>query len=473
MTALPAFADDSATAALGGLPASAAQSNVPSVTAPKADAATAAPLRDWTVMVYINAKNNLEKSGLYNVAQMEAAGSTDRVNVVVELGRMNGQQGDVHDDGDWTGARRYLIAKSTVTGNVDADPITLYSPVLYSTASADMGDYREVEQFVSWSRHNFPARHYMLLLWDHGSGWMDPQKKTARAKALDNNRISPNGISFDNETSNFIGTVEIGKIARDIGGVDVFGYDACLMQMAEVLGEVGSSAQYSLGSEETVPGYGIDYTGFLNKLVAAPDATPKQAAIFAADAFHDFYYNNYSKLHQTATMSVVDDSALPGFEKTLDAWSAAAMKANDTAALKTARDGVLRFDEFSPKDPNRMLSTYGDAYHFMQLVQSAAQNQELKQASRNVMDYISGKLVVKSTAVGKSGNLDYEANAHGIAINIPRVRGDITNAQLEDKYFGNKYTDFAFSKDTSWNAFFNWMAANMIPPKPAAAAVQK
>ena len=42
---------------------------------------------DWTVMVFLNAKNNLEPFSFGNCEQMAKVGSTDQVNVVVEFGR--------------------------------------------------------------------------------------------------------------------------------------------------------------------------------------------------------------------------------------------------------------------------------------------------------------------------------------------------------------------------------------------------
>ena len=47
----------------------------------------AAPVADWTVMVFLNAKNNLEPFSFLNFDQMAKVGSTDRVNVLVEYGR--------------------------------------------------------------------------------------------------------------------------------------------------------------------------------------------------------------------------------------------------------------------------------------------------------------------------------------------------------------------------------------------------
>src|SRR3989339_2075603 len=94
------------------------------------------PVKEWTVMIYMNGKSNVEQFALRDMNRMEAAGSTGRLNVVVELGRMKGQEGDTNADGDWTGSRRYLVTK-------DSDPEHITSPVLMKKPVTDMGDYRQ------------------------------------------------------------------------------------------------------------------------------------------------------------------------------------------------------------------------------------------------------------------------------------------------------------------------------------------
>jgi len=46
-----------------------------------------AEAREWTVMVYMNAKNNLEPFALSNFHSMATVGSTAKVSVVAQLGR--------------------------------------------------------------------------------------------------------------------------------------------------------------------------------------------------------------------------------------------------------------------------------------------------------------------------------------------------------------------------------------------------
>ena len=63
---------------------------------------------------------------------MENVGSSENVNIVVELGRVKGHDAS---DGDWTGSRRYLIKK-------DNDPKHISSPVLMEIKNSDMGDWK-------------------------------------------------------------------------------------------------------------------------------------------------------------------------------------------------------------------------------------------------------------------------------------------------------------------------------------------
>src|SRR3989338_7673669 len=110
IAAVLVLAAASACQAEGGKGMIAASLAAPAVSAPALEAAAkdakAAP-KEWTVMVFINGKNDLELAGLYNVNQMEKIGSTKDMNIVVEQGRMKGQAGgDTDLDGGWAGSPR-------------------------------------------------------------------------------------------------------------------------------------------------------------------------------------------------------------------------------------------------------------------------------------------------------------------------------------------------------------------------------
>ena len=74
----------------------------------------------WTVFVYMAGDNNLEDAAIDDFNEMETVGSTDGVNIIVQLDRASG-----HDktNGDWEDTRRYRIEK-------DSDLDTINSTLL-------------------------------------------------------------------------------------------------------------------------------------------------------------------------------------------------------------------------------------------------------------------------------------------------------------------------------------------------------
>ena len=50
---------------------------------PASGPAADTPVKQWTVMVYMSADNNLEPDGIHDLNEMESVGSTDDVNIVV------------------------------------------------------------------------------------------------------------------------------------------------------------------------------------------------------------------------------------------------------------------------------------------------------------------------------------------------------------------------------------------------------
>ena len=240
--------------------------------------AKARPDKEWTIMVYINGKNNLEKYAFLNINQMEKVGSTDKVNIVVEFGRMNTYS---HLDGTWKGTRRYLIKKGS-------KPSGIFSPMVSDIGKVDMGDYKNVVDFTNWSKTQYPAKKYMLIIWNHGAGWI---------KSVQGDK----GISYDDETNNHITTPQLGMALKAIGKVDVYGSDACLMQMPEVGYEIKDYTDYIVGSEETEPGDGYTYDTFLGPVVAKPTMDGAELGTIAVDA----YVGHYAPSNEGSTQSVI------------------------------------------------------------------------------------------------------------------------------------------------------------------------
>lgn len=268
--------------------------------------------KEWTVLVYMNGKNDLELSGLYNLNKMELAGSSAALNIVTETGRMNGQLDDTSADGNWTGSRRYYVTR-------DLDQKRVNSKAIQSFAKVDMGDWKHLVDFAKWGMNNYPAKHYALIVWNHGSGWLTT--KSAQVSK---------GISYDFETKNHISTPELGAAMKEIGKVDILAYDACLMQMAELLYEVNGYADYVVGSEETIPGTGFPYDTMLQSFNGLKNSGELAAEMVSA---YGAFYNYRGK---KVTLSAVRMSALDEFMTAFNAWTDALLASDKKQQIKRA-----------------------------------------------------------------------------------------------------------------------------------------
>jgi hypothetical protein len=364
--------------------------------------------KEWTVMVFLNSKNNLEKYGLLDVNEMEKIGSSDKVNIVVEMGRINGY---ATNDGDWKTTRRFLIQK-------DNDFSKVTSPVLADLGKTDMGDYKSLANFVKWAKTAYPAKKYALIVWNHGSGW-------DKARALDVTK----GISYDDETHNHITTPQLGLALKEMGGVNVYGSDACLMQMPEVTYEIKDYTEYIVGSEETEPGDGYTYDLWLGPVVAKGNMSSYEMGKAAVDG----YSNHYQSIGQASTQSLLKSSALKDFNVLVNDFVSAAMDANEKALVKTAASGAQSYAVYDNKDMG----------HFFDRYAAATKNADVKMKALALKSYIDGSLIVHNRVTGSLT----DGNSHGMSAYMPGYS------------FNGDYMELAWARDGQWDEFIKWYQA--------------
>jgi hypothetical protein len=387
---------------------------LPAAAAPAQDPAVQRN-KDITIMVYVNSKNDLERFGLKDMNEMEMIGSSDRVNVVVQMGRMAGHDAS---EGDWRGTRRYLVQRDTDTTRVT-------SPIVEDMGTVDMGDWRQLVAFGRWAKQNYPANKYMLVVWNHGDGWLEN-----RPAATDNK-----GISYDEETGNHLTTPELAAALRDIGGVDVYGSDACLMQMAEVVYELKDHARFIVGSEETEPGDGYTYDLFLGPIVANPAMSAEQMARVAVDGYSD----HYRDIRQGSTQSYIKTAEIAGFTRKVNAFAAAVMASGEKEVARTARGAAMKYAIRENKD----------LYDFARLVSEGSQNEAVRTTARELMENITGRLVGHNRTNNQPAYLwfpavDYSASK-GIAAYFPSGA------------FAPGYNALAWAGASQWDEFAAWM----------------
>jgi len=406
--------------------------------------------KEWTVMVFMNAKNDLAESHLFglvgkwaekDIDEMKRVGSTDKVNVVVEYGKKG------------EGSKRMLILKKGMFSSGEK--------IYGQYPNADMGDYRRVIEFVNWAKSTFPARKYMLIIWNHGLGWIDPNLK----QHTDGTGTSK-GIAFDDETKNYIRTKQIGEILKQTGYIDVFAMNACLMQMAEVAYEAKDYTGLIVGSEETMLATGFDYEKILNFINGNPSFTNEQISTFFINWYKQFYAEGMNLIGPInvplnsipATLSTINSKALSEMPQYLNYFANTVMTNNETEAVKAAIANVIRFTSISAQDKKKMLASYVDLYDFAKIVGDNAKSAETKKSAEYLMSFIKNKLIVKSIGLNQDTENGYDyTKVGGIAINMTMKIKQVP-PQFND-ILETKYEDLSLSKDSMWDEFVNWTDA--------------
>lgn len=365
----------------------------------------AAEPKEWTLMVFMNGHNNLDRFGTMDMNEMEKVGTTEKVNVVVQwASSANGN------------TRRVLVRR-------DNDPNRVTSPAVETHAPIDMGDWRQLVEFVRWTVEHYPARRYFLDVWDHGSGWH--MLRGARG-------IRPSDISWDDHTGNYITTEQLGEAVREaarlIGHpIDVYGSDACLMAMAEVADEMGDSVLVSVGSEEVEPAEGWPYDGLLAGWNALATATPHDVARVLAREYLKSYQNG-SQGNRDVTFSAFDMTKMARFNEAVSAFGAKlrTLGAGDRRKVVSAASNTISFT----------YGDYGDLLDFLTLVEReriSALNRDLFSGIRDAV----GEFVFANVVTS-----DY-ARAKGVALWLP------SSKSTYDSY-ATRYKGLRFHQHTGW-----------------------
>ena len=228
-----------------------------------------------TFMTYIS-DSDLEYFAIEDMIEMERVGSTDNVNIVVQIDRWDGyDKPDWNDDsnGDWETAKRYLITKENKGDHV------IGSTAVEDLGEINTGDPDELVEFVQWAQTNYPAEHYALNIWNHGSG----------ATGVAYEQSCPDYCWYYGNEADKLELSEIDYALNQITNngenkLDIVGFDACLMSTIEVVEVVAPYSNLMIGSEILEPGDGWDYS-FLQLIVDNPATTPEQLGAKIVDTF--------------------------------------------------------------------------------------------------------------------------------------------------------------------------------------------
>lgn len=225
----------------------------------------------WTVMIYLDADNDLVPWGKTDIEEMQVAGSTKNVTVILQY------------DKEGATTKRYKVEKEALT-------------LLENLGELDMSDPGTLQNFVTYSVSNYPADHYALILWDHGQGWKGRTIAGSATKSMFNDY--DNGV-FNSYLSNYYIAQALANAQSATGvKIDILGIDACEMSVIEAAYEFRGVADIFVASQELLSVFGWAYDDILSRLTNKPAMTPVNFAVAMVDSFRN-YYSNSSETDQT------------------------------------------------------------------------------------------------------------------------------------------------------------------------------
>lgn len=236
----------------------------------------------WTVLFYVCGSNLETEDGLatYNLQEIAGSDLGNKVTVVVEAGGSRQWQNRQFSS-------KYLnraVFKGDTFQVVDQLP------------TASMAESETLSDFITWGTENYPADHYMVILWDHGGG---------SVIGVCNDELFP-GTS---ELGDSLTVSEIAKAFEKAGvKFDVIGFDTCLMATMETATTLAPYADYMVASEEIEPGYGWDYTTFTSWLA---EHTGTDGHLLGRQICDSYYSKcKQARVADMATLSVIDLSQM-------------------------------------------------------------------------------------------------------------------------------------------------------------------
>lgn len=387
----------------------------------------------WTVMVFMNGDNNLEQDAITNFEQMAAVPNSSEVNIVVQFDRI---AGDFATIPDWDQTLRFQVKQGMQP---------LPAVALADLGEMDMGDTATIHAFVTWSKREYPAQHYLLIIWNHGQGWRFAPGFSKSQEKSPYRSISTDDTN-DGHTLYNRGIQE----ALSKEPVDIVGFDACLMAMVESAYAFRGFAKYMVGSEDLIPGAGWKYDDWLSQLVANPSMTPRQLSILLVNS----YKRTYEQQDPTTTLSAIDLSKMSALATAVSLLADALRPLTSTSA-QSILDARTESHEFAPnhRGDGKNYFHHVDLHRFASRVVVDLNDPNVRSSAEVVEQRVNDAVIANYAGSLRQG--DYGAS--GLAIYFPLRAADYANDGFEEDGYkkNNSFWPVAFVQDATWGDFLN------------------
>ncbi len=416
-------------------------------------------------MVYMCNNNNLHQFGVQNYRQMVKVGSTDSMNLLLQMDEF----------GEKEIMRFFIERNNAIVVENQSNTLTSFS-----------GTPANLIEFAEWGIKNYPSNKIILDLWNHGAGIKDPhiwgrmltkwrdklfsfnhktgllelnrnltQKKSLEEVLLDFEK-EERGIAFNDAAETYLTNEDL-KISLDtivktlLNGkkIDLLLMDACHMAMVEIASQVKDAANYMVGSEEVEPGAGYNYYNVLKLFLSQ---NPDSETI--AKHIVECYKNEYQDTVGDYTQSAIDLSYVTDLELAINKLSSILI--DMIATSKNDAMKVLKEIRFNNSLATEFLDTdYIDLYHFLKSISlkgdQLSTHQKLGKLWADARDTAFATIVIMEKMIIANASGKNLPEAHGLSIYFPTTSVHSSYAKTE------------FARVTLWPTFLKkFLAAKKI-----------
>lgn len=383
----------------------------------------------WTVLVYLDADNNLEGAGVGDVTEMINAGNLNGNKTYVLMDRSGGFDNTNTNVGlpaaaGFTGAILFKVVNGVITSLAPTAQTVPYTTMVNwvqntgvggAADEVNMGDRKTLENFIIFGLKQAIAdgTDYVYLdIWDHGAGW-------------GGGAYGGNAVAWDDTDGH--DALSIDEIRTAIANayaavpnkkITIIGFDACYMGTMENAYSFKDYASIMIGSEEVEPGNGWAYDVWLPN----GKVSPRTVATNVVTSFK----TSYNGGGEQVTLAAYDLSKIAGVSTALESFLTK-ISGQSSTAISGARQQSQSYN-------NDMSVDLYDFVDKMNMPESAA----LKNMIKSLM-------VAEAHTAG--GKVD---RSYGVTVFFPQSSSN----------YDTTYNNTVFAQSTKWDEFISGKLAS-------------
>ena len=380
--------------------------------------------REWGVLLYMAGDNDLSDSALLTLEDLAAAGGTDgRVGVALQV--------EVSGSHSALGGRLppavYERTWRLVVPRMDVPDLETLLQHARSVGDEDITRPEALQDFLAWGAQVMPARHYVVVLWDHGGGWT--------------------GILSDDGARDFMSMPRVREGLTDAAlRPEVLVLSACEMGAVEVLAELEGLSDFVVASEDLASGSGLVHDRVLRRLLERPEMSARELAALHVTEFH------------AATVAT-------GMHSTWAAWDlrrapplAEALGALGAALARNMESLRPRLERVIPDTQTLWIPEIKDLVDFCERLQGTGMpeiDELLAEVALRASDPEFLVEVQIASAESEYGNQDLQ-DAHGLSVYLP------TPVQTRPERLA-AYGELALAQGEGWDEFLHaWLGEQAL-----------